>query len=49
MHFPDIKPLPKPILEPTVFRAEYRRLRRQGFTREQAVELATWFSEPLPF
>lgn len=49
MDFPGVKPLPKLILDPRVMRAEYRRLRRQGFTRSQAVELATWFSEPLPF
>ena len=36
-------------LNPAVFRAEYRRLRRRGFSRAQAAEIATWFSEPLPF
>ncbi|MFN4037331.1 hypothetical protein [Comamonas aquatica] len=49
MQFPGVTPLPKPALEPAVFRAEYRRLRRQGFNRAQAAEMATWFSEPLPF
>lgn len=49
MQFPGVTPLPKPALEPAVFRAEYRRLRRQGFSRAQAAEMAKWFSEPLPF
>ena len=49
MNFGGIQPVPKPKLNPAVFRAEYRRLRRQGFTRAQAAEFAVWFSEPLPF
>ena len=40
---------PKHELNPAVFHAEYRRLRRKGFTRAQAAEIATWFSEQLPF